>query len=214
MKKLTLIVAMTPSGLIGVDGKIPWHIPEDLKRFKEMTTGHAIIMGRKTFESIGRPLPNRTNIVVSRTPATRRGGMMRSDGELIIGSVDVRSVDVKPGTGLTVNTSVAEAIEVAHAADPSGPFVIGGAQVYADALAHVTHLEVTYVMRVDAERQAEQAESTRFSFLPCDKDAWWIRWSERNASYPSPWEWRCTSIARAADHTDVEYHSFERRTSP
>ncbi len=63
---LTAVVAMTPSRVIGRDGKLPWHLPEDLAYFKRTTLGHPIVMGRKTFESIGRPLPKRRNIVLTR----------------------------------------------------------------------------------------------------------------------------------------------------
>ncbi len=62
--KLTAIVAMTPERIIGKDGGLPWHLPEDLKVFKKYTTGHPIVMGRKTWDSIGKPLPNRQNIVL------------------------------------------------------------------------------------------------------------------------------------------------------
>lgn len=65
MKDISLIFASTITGLIGVDNKIPWHVPEDLKKFKEITSGTTVIMGRKTYQSIGKPLPNRTNIVVT-----------------------------------------------------------------------------------------------------------------------------------------------------
>ena len=61
------IVAVSENGIIGDKGGLPWHLPNDLKHFKDITTGHWIVMGRKTFESIGRPLPNRFNMVVSRT---------------------------------------------------------------------------------------------------------------------------------------------------
>ncbi len=63
---LCAVVAMSPQRIIGKDGRMPWHIPEDLKLFKELTLGHPILMGRKTFESIGRPLPGRQNIVLTR----------------------------------------------------------------------------------------------------------------------------------------------------
>ena len=66
MKKIAIIVAMSNNQVIGVDNSLPWHISEDLKRFKQLTTGYPIIMGRKTYDSIGRPLPNRHNIVVTR----------------------------------------------------------------------------------------------------------------------------------------------------
>jgi len=66
--KLTAIVAMTPDRVIGKEGTMPWHLPEDLKLFKRHTTGHPIIMGRKTWDSIGFPLPNRQSIVLTRDP--------------------------------------------------------------------------------------------------------------------------------------------------
>src|SRR5437016_1881172 len=65
---VALIVAMSENGVIGDKGKIPWHIREDLQRFKRLTMGHPIIMGRKTYESIGKPLPGRTNIVLTQSP--------------------------------------------------------------------------------------------------------------------------------------------------
>ena len=63
--RLIIIAALTKDRVIGKDGKIPWHIAEDLKRFKELTTGHAVLMGRKTYESLGKPLPNRRNVVLT-----------------------------------------------------------------------------------------------------------------------------------------------------
>jgi dihydrofolate reductase len=66
--KISIIVAVSKNGTIGQKGKIPWHLPEDLKRFKKITIGHHLIMGRKTYESIGHPLPDRTNIVITRDP--------------------------------------------------------------------------------------------------------------------------------------------------
>jgi dihydrofolate reductase len=72
---ITLIVAVADSGVIGRDNTLPWHLPEDLKRFKRLTLGKPIVMGRKTFESIGKPLPGRRNIVVTRDPNYRREGV-------------------------------------------------------------------------------------------------------------------------------------------
>ena len=66
--KLVIIAAIAEDGTIGHAGKIPWHIPEDLKRFKRLTMGHPVIMGRKTFEAIGKPLPGRRNIILTRQP--------------------------------------------------------------------------------------------------------------------------------------------------
>ncbi len=127
-RPLTLIVAMTPSGVIGRDGKIPWHIPEDMRRFKTLTTGHAIIMGSKTYESIGRPLPNRRNMVVSRQVA----------------------FNSERGTPDEVEwyTTPESALEHAYNTD-AHPFVIGGAKIYRALLKYVTHLEITYVVRPD-----------------------------------------------------------------
>ena len=65
-KNINIIVAMANNGVIGLDGKLPWHIPMDLVYFKTQTIGHSVIMGRKTFESIGKPLPNRRNIIITR----------------------------------------------------------------------------------------------------------------------------------------------------
>ncbi|MGC6467142.1 MAG: dihydrofolate reductase [Akkermansiaceae bacterium] len=73
--KLTAIVAMTPERVIGKDGQLPWHLPDDLKFFKKQTSGHPIVMGRKTFDSIGKPLPNRQNFVLTRDPAWHHDGV-------------------------------------------------------------------------------------------------------------------------------------------
>jgi dihydrofolate reductase len=73
--KLTAIVAMTPERVIGKDGDIPWSLPDDLKFFKKQTSGHPIVMGRKTFDSIGRPLPLRQNIIITRDPAWHHDGV-------------------------------------------------------------------------------------------------------------------------------------------
>lgn len=80
--RVSMIVAMSENRTIGRDGDLPWRLPDDLKRFKRLTMGHAIIMGRKTFDSIGRPLPGRTNIVLSRDPA------YRADGVDVVDSLD------------------------------------------------------------------------------------------------------------------------------
>ena len=76
--KLAAIVAMTPDRVIGADNQIPWYLPADLKYFKKITLGHPVIMGRKCFESIGRPLPKRTNVVLSRNPFFIASGIVRA----------------------------------------------------------------------------------------------------------------------------------------
>jgi dihydrofolate reductase len=116
---LALIVAVARNGVIGKDGGLPWHLSEDLKHFKKTTDGHAIIMGRKTHDSIGRPLPNRRNIVVT-TQA----------GTLFSGCETAHSLD--------------EAITLARTSDDC-PFIIGGASLYQEALPLTTELYLTTI---------------------------------------------------------------------
>ncbi len=119
--KTIIIVAMNRDHVIGQDGGIPWHIPEDLKFFKRTTTGHAIIMGRKTFESIGKPLPNRRNLVISRNP------------------------DYRACAGVEPATSLESAIRACRDRGEQKAFVIGGAQVYAIALNLADEMIITHV---------------------------------------------------------------------
>jgi dihydrofolate reductase len=137
---------MTPAGVIGKDGKIPWHVSEDMKRFKRLTTGHAIVMGRKTYESIGKPLPNRTNIIVTRTPHEY---LTKAPGDL-----------EKLGGAYIVPT-LATALDTAYGHDPE-PFVIGGAEIYALALPLATRLEVTYVVNESEKALAFGGEGLVF----------------------------------------------------
>ena len=117
---VTLVAAVARNGVIGLDGGLPWHIPGDLPRFKAMTLGHVLVMGRKTYESIGRPLPDRTTIVVTRQPD------WHDDARVLI----AHSVD--------------EALARAGALDEK-VFVVGGAQIYAEALPLADRLELTHV---------------------------------------------------------------------
>ena len=117
---LSLIVAMAKNRVIGYENKMPWHLPAELAYFKRITTGHPIIMGRKTFESIGRPLPNRRNIVVSRNTSFHSPGV-----------------------------EVANSLENALALCANeNAFVIGGASLYAEALAITQKL---YITEIDAD---------------------------------------------------------------
>lgn len=121
--RLSLVVAVAKNGVIGRDGGLAWRISDDLKRFKELTTGHPVIMGRKTFDSIGKSLPKRVNIVVSRTMNDREG--------------------------VIVARSVEQAIEAAtDAAKRMGVdeiFVIGGADLYAKTLPLADRIHLTEV---------------------------------------------------------------------
>lgn len=116
---LSIIVAVAENGIIGDNNSLLWHIREDMLRFRRITSGHPVIMGRKTFESIGRPLPNRTNVVVSR-----------------------QDIAIE---GCTVVHSLDEAI----AAFPREEeiFIIGGAQIYAQALPLADKVYLTQVHR-------------------------------------------------------------------
>ena len=116
---LALIAAVARNGVIGKDGTLPWHVTEDLKHFKKTTSGHVIIMGRKTHDSIGRPLPKRRNIVVTRRP-----------GALFPGCETAHGLD--------------EAIASARTTDDC-PFIIGGASLYAEALPLATELHLTTI---------------------------------------------------------------------
>ncbi len=125
--QLSIIVAIARNGIIGCTneegrGALPWHLPEDLKHFKETTNGHPIIMGRKTWESLGRPLPNRRNIVISR------------NGDYL-------------ATGAEVFTSLPAAIS---AIENAPAFIIGGAELYRQALPLAGQLIITEV-GLDAE---------------------------------------------------------------
>ncbi len=141
MIDLVLVVARAKNGVIGRDGALPWHIPDDLRRFKRMTVGKPVIMGRKTFESIGKPLPGRQNIVLTRDAAWA-------------------------APGVTVVPNLAEAVAAAGL-DPraraDGIMVIGGAQIYAEALPSATRIELTEV----------DAEPTGDTVLPAFDQARW-----------------------------------------
>ncbi|MCF6213775.1 MAG: dihydrofolate reductase [Flavobacteriaceae bacterium] len=115
---LTLIAAIANNNVLGKDNKLIWHLPADLKRFKKTTTGHCVIMGRKTYQSLGKPLPNRTNIVVT------------------------RNTDFNP-EGCVVVHSLKEAIDAAKADDNT--FILGGAQIYQQAMAVADVLDLTFV---------------------------------------------------------------------
>ncbi|TXI96247.1 MAG: dihydrofolate reductase [Burkholderiaceae bacterium] len=124
MSKLSIIVATDKRGGIGINNQLPWHLPEDLQHFKNTTSGFPIIMGRKTYDSIGRPLPKRRNIVISRNSEWNQSG--------------VETV-----------SSLAQAVNLLQGAEA---FVIGGAQIYAQALEHAEKLIVT---EIQAEYQCD-----------------------------------------------------------
>lgn len=129
--KLSLIVAMAENRVIGRDNTLPWHLSEDLKYFRRTTTGHCIIMGRNTWESIGRPLPNRRSIVVTFNPDY-----------------------VAEGADVVTSLSAAKALAVELSAElgVNEAFVIGGARLYADALEQA---ECFHLTRVHAQVEGD-----------------------------------------------------------
>lgn len=130
--KISIIAAIGPNRELGKDNKLLWHISEDLKRFKALTTGNVIIMGRKTYESIGKPLPNRTNIVITRNKSVAEqfiapeiNGAMNRTATLFYNSMEDA---IKKG-----NESNKEI------------FIIGGGQIYQEALKYADKLYLTLV---------------------------------------------------------------------
>lgn len=118
MPILSVIAAMARNRVIGIDNTLPWHLPEDLKRFKALTLGHHILMGRRTHESIGRPLPGRVTVILTRDP-----------GYHVEGCISAHSLD--------------EAM--AACGDDAEVFCVGGAQLYAQALPRAQRLYLTEI---------------------------------------------------------------------
>jgi len=148
---ISLIVAMAKNGVIGAGGRIPWHLPNELRLFKSLTMGHHIVMGRKTYESIGRLLPGRTTVIVTRQPDYR-----------LPGAIVAHSID--------------EAL--AACAGDEEIFVIGGADLFGETLPHADRL---YLTVVDAEPEGDTfmpeidmsawRETSSQSFAPDEKHA-------------------------------------------
>lgn len=123
---ITLIAAVSENGVIGRAGGLPWKLRDDLRRFKQRTLGHAVIMGRKTYESVGAPLIGRENIVVTSNPSWSAPGIIRAGS--IAGAVDH-----------------AVSFEQTHHPEDPEVFIIGGAQIYAESIALATRLDLTLV---------------------------------------------------------------------
>ena len=162
--KLSIIAALTANNVIGRDNALPWHLGTDLKRFKELTMGHHLIMGRRTYESVGRPLPGRINVVITRDPDYT-------------------------ADGVTVVHSFEEAIRVAADARDPEPFIAGGAVVFEQALHRADRMYLTRIhadiegdtyfpdfddvsewQLIDAERfEAGEKDDYPFSFLTYER---------------------------------------------
>ncbi len=124
MVTLALVIARSEKGVIGHQGRLPWHISADLRHFKRLTVGKPVIMGRKTYESIGRPLPRRANIVVTRDPQWQKAGV---------------------SVAHDLPSALALAYEEAHRTGSEEVMVIGGAEIYRQALDQATRIYLTEV---------------------------------------------------------------------
>src|SRR5712671_7123097 len=120
ISRLAIIAAVARNGVIGQRNRMPWHLPEDLKRFKRLTLGQSVIMGRRTFESIGKPLAGRNNIVVTRSPDWT-------------------------GSGCRATHSIETALTAVQ--EQEAAFVIGGAEIYALALPLASRPDITEIER-------------------------------------------------------------------
>lgn len=160
-RRLAIIAAVARNGVIGSGNRLPWHLPEDLQHFKRLTMGHHLVMGRKTYDSIGRPLPGRTTIILTRQPG------YRADGCLTAGSL-------------------AEALALCGT-DPE-VFIVGGAELYAQTLPLADRLYLTLIeadfagdacfpeidlaqWRETAREQHTSASGLRFAFVTYERQA-------------------------------------------
>lgn len=119
----SIIAAVSDNGVIGKNNTLPWHLKDDLIRFKKLTDGHCIIMGRKCFESIGKALPNRTNIIVSSNE-----------------NLEIKNCIIKP--------SLQFAVDYANSTNDNTPFIIGGGSLYSQAINIVNYMYLTEVHTV------------------------------------------------------------------
>lgn len=155
-KTIALIVARARNGVIGRNNTMPWHLPEDLRYFKRVTLGKPVIMGRNTWESLGKPLPGRDNIVITRNKN------FHADGAMVVNDLEA---------ALLLADSLADTRGVDEL------MVIGGAQIYAEALPHVTRAYITEV-HADIEGDTvfsginplEWRETAREDFAACEKN--------------------------------------------
>ncbi len=144
--RISLIVAASRNGVIGKNNRLPWHLPADLKRFKQITTGTPIIMGRKTFKSIGKPLPGRTNIVI-----THQENLKLKD---VVIAHSLREALEACDRGATAQRSE-EMVALPLSADRGGDeevFVIGGAQIFEQALPLADRI---YLTRIDQDFEGD-----------------------------------------------------------
>jgi dihydrofolate reductase len=167
--RVTIVVARARNGVIGRDNALPWSLPEDMAHFKALTTGHALIMGRKTFESIGRPLPGRRTIVVTRDPGWAHTGCERAAS-----LPDAIALAGAPSTDPAISSDEA--------------MIVGGAQIYREAMALADRIVLT---EIDDDFNG---------------DAWF--------DAPDPASWQLTTRRDAQSRTGLHYAicEYRRRT--
>ncbi len=142
---ISLIVAVSTNNVIGVRGELPWHISEDLRRFRKLTTGKPMVMGRKTFDSIGQPLPERRNIVITRDPEF-----------------------TAPGCDIVASPDAAIEL-VGEAADV---MVIGGSQIYAAFLPRARRIYLTRIhAHIDGDTYFEKLDEADWKLVACEEHA-------------------------------------------
>lgn len=155
MKHFKAIAAMSLNRVIGAGNKIPWHLPEDFKWFKQMTSGNVVIMGRKTFESLGKPLPNRINIVISRHPGRLQKSFPEAFGQAWVARGKTHLPDrphqfelPKLGAAATVDLRIIkDFLKLDPESSPLDFYIAGGAQIYEQALPWCSDLYLTLVKR-------------------------------------------------------------------
>lgn len=160
MPRIHLIVARARNGVIGNRGTLPWHLPEDLAHFKRTTMGHTVIMGRKTWDSIGRPLPGRRNIVVTRNPHWHAPGAQAA-------------ASLEQALSMCAAPLPTPGAEGAAAAE-TDVFIIGGAELYARALQG--RVDTIFLTEIDADFEGD----VRFPALDPR------RWRERSRQHYAP----------------------------
>ena len=165
--KLAVIVAMAKNHVIGINNNLPWHLSEDLKYFKRVTMGKPIIMGRKTFESIGRPLPGRTNIVITRNENYQAEG-------------------IKVVHSLKAAMELCNSIAVIDGSDEA--MVIGGAELYTQALPLADYLYLTEV-HADVQGDAYFPDFNRNDWQEIGRDNF-------KAVEPNPYDYSFTVLEK------------------
>ncbi|MGE6629692.1 dihydrofolate reductase [Bacillus sp. NPDC077027] len=142
---ISMIVAMGEGRVIGKDNQMPWHLPADLAYFKKVTGGHTIVMGRKTFESIGRALPNRRNIVLT-TSST-----FQADGCEVVHSID-------------------DILEIEKTSGEQELFIIGGSKLYEEMLTHADRLYITHICHAfEGDRFFPEFQKAKWTIVSTEK---------------------------------------------